>query len=56
MKEWQVLINGEVWTDRFNSKDMAIDYIKEQVKEGVGEQWEFEVREMTGEDLKKYYP
>lgn len=53
-REWKVLLNGELYTDRFDSEDLAYEYIKECVEDEEGSEDDFEVFEMTEEDLAMY--
>lgn len=53
MKEWKVLKNKELWSDRFNSLEDAEYYIKELVNSG--HRGQFEVMEMTEEEINQYY-
>lgn len=54
MKEWKVLLRGEIWSDRFNSEELARDHVDMCVDNDVGEYGEFEVLEMTQEDMDEY--
>lgn len=54
MKEWKVLLNGELYSDRFDSEELAQCHIEEEVEKGVGEEWQFQVEEMTEEEMFAY--
>ncbi len=54
-QEWLVLRNGSLWSDRFGSEVLAKAHIEECVSEGYGEVGDFEVAEMTYEEIQKYY-
>lgn len=51
MKEWKVLRNGETWTDRFDSEDLALEYIEIDCKDLEGE---FLVEQMTDKEISDY--
>lgn len=53
MREWKVLKNGEIWSDRFNTLEDAEDYVNGLVNSGHSGR--FEVIEMTEEDINQYY-
>lgn len=53
-KEWVVLRNGEVFTDRFNQEWECVEHINEEVDKGIWTREEFEHREMTDEEIKAY--
>lgn len=50
MKEWKVLRNGKLWNDRYNSEEDAVWYVEMEAEDDA----EYEVMEMTEEDMKKY--
>ena len=52
MNEWKVLRNGELYTDRFDSEDLAFEYVKVYCKHLDGE---FTVEKMTKDDIGEYY-
>lgn len=52
MEEWKVLRDGELYTDRFDSEDLALEYIEVYCKYLDGE---FTVEKMTEEDIESYY-
>lgn len=55
-REWKVLRNGGLWSDRFNSEDLAYEHIKECVEDdGYGDYNDYEVKEMTKEEIMEYY-
>ena len=51
MKEWKVLRDGKLFSDRFNSEELALDYIECVCKDLYGK---FIVEPMTEEDFLKY--
>ena len=51
MQEWKVLKDGELYGDRFNSEDLALDYIEHECEDLDGE---FTVELMTEEDMLVY--
>lgn len=50
--EWKVLRNGRLWTDRFDSEDLAYAHIDECKRDGT--EGDYEVKEMTKDDLDRY--
>ena len=52
MREWKVLRNGLTWTDRFDSYDLAVEYMEELILNGY--QGEFAVEEMTRDEIENY--
>lgn len=55
MKEYKVLKNGKLWSDRFDSEDLAYEHIDECIEIGQGNLYEFIVEEMTEEEINSYY-
>lgn len=53
MREWKVMRDEKVWGDRFNSLEDAEDYMNGLV--ATGHRGNFEVVEMTKEEIQKYY-
>lgn len=51
-QEWKVLRNGKLYTDRFNSEDLAYEYVEQLVEQG--DTSEFTVEEMTQEEINSY--
>ena len=51
MEEWKVLRDGELYTDRFDSEDLALEYIEVYCKYLDGE---FTVEKMTEEEIDDY--
>ncbi len=54
MREWKVLLNGKLYSDRFDSEELAQAHIEEEVKKGVSDSIDFEVVEMTQEEILAY--
>lgn len=51
MNEWQVLRNGEVWNDRFDSEFLAILNLEEC---SALDDADYVVTQMTDEEMNKY--
>ena len=51
-EEWKVLRNGKLWTDRFDSEDLAYEYVLECQSEG--DEGIFTVEEMTENEINEY--
>ena len=54
-REWKVLRNGKLWTDRFSSENSAYAHILELECQNEGEDGEFTVEEMTEDEINAYY-
>ena len=52
MNEWQILRNGKVWYDRFDTEDLAIEHMDEDVRNDDDNF--YEVVEMTDEEMAQY--
>lgn len=51
MEEWKVLRDGGLYTDRFDSEDLAYEYIENDCRHLYGE---FTVEQMTTEEITAY--
>ena len=54
MREWKVMFNGKLYSDRFDEEWLARCHIEEEVAKGVGEEWQFAIEEMTQEEIAVY--
>lgn len=52
-REWKVLKDGKLYTDRFNNEDEAYEYIWECEDGGI--EGFFTIEEMTKDEIDKYY-
>jgi hypothetical protein len=52
--EWKVLLNGELWSDRFDSEEDCVLHIDECVEKGYGELNDFSYELMTDKDYERY--
>lgn len=50
-REWEVLLDGEVYSDRFDSEDLAEAHVEENNLYDLGV---VEIREMSERDILKY--
>jgi len=53
-KEYIILYNNKVWSDRLNSKEDCIDHINENVEKNNMNIGLFDYREMSKDEIKKY--
>ena len=52
--EWCILFKGKLYSDRFDSEYEADDDVEVYVSDGIGEVEDFEVRQMTDNEMKAY--
>ncbi len=52
-REWKVLKDGNLYTDRFDSEDEAYEYITQLEESQV--YGDYTVEEMTRDEIDKYY-
>lgn len=53
--EWVVLLDGELWSDRFDQEWECVEHINEESKKLDIDADRFNYRRMTNEEVAKYY-
>ena len=54
MREWKVSLKGELWSDRFDSEELANAAVEGYINDGYGSGQDFTVEEMTEDEINGY--